>query len=305
MQYAVMAIMKNHAAGVVRAARPRAFFRRVLAAVCAASALVATCGRAQQAQTITGEATLINWWYSATFGTGIYKVGPITATVVRLPFSYRVQSMEGGSLGVNLLLPVTVAAYHLNLNELDQFNPRHYVAAASVLPGVEVEIPATERWRLKPYAQAGVGSEFADIPLVAFMHTVGVKSLYRFPGEDYRVSLGNALFLAGYRIRDGSARQGIGAFQIGLNMETPWSMDLWNGPAHFNTHVITTSYYSRLAFANPEPDGLPVYREYEVGFSFRAGRPVSIMGFGADTFGLGFRFAQNVRGVNLYTEFPF
>jgi hypothetical protein len=29
------------------------------------------------------------------------------------------------------------------------------------------------------------------------------------------------------------------------------------------------------------------------------------MGFGADTFGLGFRFAQNVRGVNLYTEFPF
>jgi hypothetical protein len=297
--------MKDDTAGADRFARPRTLVRRVLAAACAASALVATCGLAQQAQPITGEATLINWWYSATFGTGIYKVGPITATVVRLPFSYRVQSMEGGSLGVNLLLPVTVAAYHLALNELDQFNPRHYVAAASILPGVEVEIPATERWRLKPYAQAGVGSEFTDIPLVAYMYTFGVKSLYRFPGEAYRVSLGNALFQAGYRVRDGSARQGLGAFQIGLNMETPWSMDLWNGPAYFNTHFITTSYYSSLAFANPEPGRLSVYREYEIGFSFRAGRPVSIMGFGADTFGLGFRLAQNVRGLNLYTEFPF
>jgi hypothetical protein len=297
--------MRNDTSGAARVARPRAFFRRVLATACAASALVATCGLAQQAQTITGEATLINWWYSATFGTGFYKVGPITATVVRLPFSYRLRPMGDGNVGVNLLLPVTVAAYHLNLNELDQLNPRHYVAAASILPGAEVEIPMTERWRLKPFAQAGVGSEFTDIPLVAYMYTAGVKSLYRFPGEDYRVSLGNALFLAGYRIRDGSEQQTLGAFQIGFNVETPWSMELWNGPAYFNTHLIATSYYSRLAFANPEPGRLAVYREYQIGFSFRAGRPVSIMGFGADTFGLGFRFAENVRGLNLYTEFPF
>jgi hypothetical protein len=200
--------MKDDTAGAVRFARPRTLARRALAAACAASAFVATCGLAQQAQTITGEATLINWWYSATFGTGLYKVGPINATVVRLPFSYQLRPMEGGNLGVNLLLPVTVAAYHLNLNELGQLNPR-------------------------------------------------------------------------------------------------WSMDLWNGPAYFNTHFITTSYYSSLAFANPEPGRLSVYREYEIGFSFRAGRPVSIMGFGADTLGLGFRFAENVRGLSLYTEFPF
>ncbi len=298
--------MKDDTAGADRLARLQRFFRSALAAACAAGAFVAPCGLAQQAQpTITGEATLINWWYSATFGTGFYKVGPIVATVIRLPFSYQLRPMEGGNVGVNLLLPVTVAAYHLNLNELDQLNPRHYVAAASILPGAEVEIPMTERWRLKPFAQAGVGSEFTDIPLIAYMYTAGVKSLYRFPGDDYRVSLGNALFLAGYRVRDGSEQQSLGAFQIGLNLETPWSMDLWNGPAYFNTHLITTSYYSRLAFANPEPGRLSVYREYQIGFSFRVGRPVSVMGFGADTFGLGFRFAENVRGLNLYTEFPF
>jgi hypothetical protein len=281
-------------------------FRRVLAAACAAGALVSPCSLAQQTQPpVDEEATLINWWYSATFGTGFYKIGPAVATVVRFPISYRLRSMEGDTWGVNLLLPVTVAAYHLNLRELNELNLHQDVAAASVLPGAEVEIPMTQRWRLKPFAQAGMGTEFTDPPLYATMYTGGVKSLYRFPGNGYKLSLGNALFVAGYRIRDGSERQGIGVFQIGLNAETPWSMVLWNGPAYFNTHLIATSYRSKLAFANPEPGKLAVYREYQLGFSFRTARPVSFLGFGADTLGLGFRFADKVRGLSLYTEFPF
>lgn len=293
--------------GAVPSARGRSLLRRTLGVVCAAAALSAIPGAAQQAQQqqITNEATLINWWYSATFGTGFYKIGPAVATVVRLPISYRLQAMEGDGIGVNLLAPVTVAAYHLNLQELNQLNLRDDVAAASFLPGAEVEIPMTERWRLKPYVQAGVGSEFTDVPLVAYMYTAGVKSLYRFPGNDYRVSLGNALFVAGYRVRDGSEQQGIGSFQIGLNTETPWGIDLWDRTAYFNAHAIATSYFSRLAFANPEPGKLVVQYEYQIGFSFRIGRPVTFMGFGADTIGLGFRFAKNVRGLSLYTEFPF
>jgi hypothetical protein len=278
------------------------YFRRVLAVAWAASTLVASSGFAQ---TITEEATLINWWYSAVFGTGFYKIGPAVATVVRVPFSYRLQAMEGDKLGVNLLAPVTVAAYHLNLHDLDTFNLHEDVAAASVLPGAEVEIPMTQRWRLKPFAQAGMGSEFSDPKLVAYMYSAGVKSLYRFPGDEYKVSLGNALIAAGYRIRDGSERQGLGAFQLGLNMETPWTVPLWDGPAHLNTHFISTAYYSKLTFANPEPGALSVYREYQVGFSFRTAREISFMGFGSDIFGLGFRFARNLRGLSVYTEFPF
>src|SRR5215475_6553682 len=106
--------------------------RRFLALACAASALVATRGLAQQP--VTEEATLINWWYSATFGTGFYKIGPAVATVVRLPFSYRVQSMEDGHIGVNLLAPVTVAAYHLNLHDLNEFDLQQDVVGASILP---------------------------------------------------------------------------------------------------------------------------------------------------------------------------
>ena len=280
----------------------RRYLRRLLAATCAAAALASAGARAQ---TITEEATLINWWYSATFGTGFYKIGPAVATVVRLPFSYRLQAMESGTVGVNLLLPVTVAAYHLNLHELNQFNLHEDVAAASALPGAEVEIPMTERWRLKPFVQAGMGTEFSDAKLVAYLYTGGVRSLYRFPGEEYRVSLGTALFTAGYRVKDGSERQGLGAFQLGLNMETNWSVPLWDGPAYLNWHFISTAYYPKLAFADPEPGQLSVYREYQAGFSFRTSREIKFLGFGADTLGLSFRFAHNVRGLSIFTEFPF
>jgi len=48
-----------------------------------------------------------------------------------------------------------------------------------------------------------------------------------------------------------------------------------------------------------------VRREYQVGLSLRTARPVSLLGFDADTIGLGFRFANNLRALSLYTEFPF
>lgn len=279
--------------------------RPLLVAAFAAGVLAAAPVRAQTSQSLEEEAPLINWWYSAAFGTGFYKIGSAIATVLRIPFSRRLQQANEKQWGLSLLAPVTIAVYHLNLNELDQINLREDVAAASVLPGVEVEIKLDERWRLKPFAQAGVGTEFSDSSLLAYIYHAGVKSLYQFPGSEYRVSLGNALALAGYRLRDGSESQTIGVFQIGLNTETPWRPELLDRSARFGVHLIETAYFSRFAFANPEPGKLVVRNEYEIGFDFRAARPYEVLGFDVATLGLGFRFASNVRGVNFYTEFPF
>jgi len=53
-----------------------------------------------------------------------------------------------------------------------------------VLPGAEVEIPMTQRWRssLRP---GGDGNGVSDPPLYATC-TPGRESLYRFPGNDYK-----------------------------------------------------------------------------------------------------------------------
>jgi len=148
----------------------RRYLRRLLAATCAAGRAGFDRGRAQQK---IEEATLINWWYSATFGTGFYKIGPAVATVVRLPFSYRLLEMEGGTVGVNLLAPVTVAAYHLNLHELKPVQPPRGRRRGERPSGRRGGDPDDRALRLKPFAQAGMGTEFTDPRLVASMYTGG------------------------------------------------------------------------------------------------------------------------------------
>jgi len=301
--------MQSSARGVARSmSRVSLFFslnHPLLAAAFAAGVLAATPVRAQTSPPLEEEAPLINWWYSAAFGTGFYKIGAATATVLRVPLSRRFQEGNDEQWGLSFIAPVSIAVYRLNLNELDQINLREDVAAASVLPGVEAEIKLDERWRIKPFAQAGVGTEFSDSSLLAYIYYGGVKSLYRFPESEYRLSLGTALALAGYRLRDGSESQTIGVFQVGLNTETPWRLELLDRSARFGVHLIATTYFSRFAFANPEPGKLVVRNEYEIGFDFRAARPYEVLGFDVATLGLGFRFASNVRGINFYTEFPF
>jgi len=285
------------------ACRTRTLARWFLAAACGAVLLAPACGVAQQ--TFNNQASLINWWYSAAFGTGFYQIGPAIATVVRFPVSYHLQEMQGDRTGIKAIVPVTLAAYHLNFNDIGDFDIHRDVAAASVSPGLEWEVTMSDAWRLKPFAQGGIGREFGDVTQTAYLYTSGIKSLYRFSGTDYRVSLGNALLVAGYRIRDTDEKQNIASFQFGLNTETPWSFDLWDRNMYFNAHAIATVYYSKLAFASATPGEQAVRQEYQVGFSLRTPKPMSVLGFGADTIGLGFRFASNVRGISLVTEFPF
>jgi len=104
--------------------------RWFLTAACGAALLAPACGVAQQ--TLSEQAGLINWWYSAAFGTGFYQIGPAIATVVRFPVSYRLREMQGDQTGIKAIVPVTLAAYHLNFNDIEDFDIKRDVAAASV-----------------------------------------------------------------------------------------------------------------------------------------------------------------------------
>jgi hypothetical protein len=256
------------------------------------------------ADEVTQEAALVNWYYSATFGTGFYKVGDATATVVMLPFAYELQKQTADQSGVTLLLPITIGAYNLNARQFDNFNVRDDIAAISFLPGVEWNTSVTEQWRLKPFIQLGLGSEFHANAL-ATMYTGGVKSLCPLSQDaDFPLRLGNALVVAGYRVKGGE-EQGLGTFQTGIEMGTPWRLSLFDHSNRLFVYAIYYAYFSRLAFANPTPGELSVRQEGEVGFSFKTTPTASVLGFEMDTLGLGVRFANNLRGIRFVTEFPF
>ena len=160
------------------------------------------CGSAQaQSQNSSGT----HWALSAFFGTGWYDVANSESVfIVRTPFQQSLRQSSWtdgqGSLGIELHYPVTVGLH--NVSDLgDISNPDNF-ATYAFTPGIELEIPVTEKWYLRPLVHAGWGKETNDGDS-AWIYYGGIKSRYS-PGKNgVDWSLLNGLYYAGYNSDEG------------------------------------------------------------------------------------------------------
>lgn len=83
---------------------------------------------------------LINWYYSAAFGTGFYTSGDRTVTVVQLPFAYTLPAPEHAATRITLELPVSFGFYDLELDSLSDGDLPQSLSTTSVLPGAEARM---------------------------------------------------------------------------------------------------------------------------------------------------------------------
>jgi hypothetical protein len=79
---------------------------RAIAAIAALVLLSPVPGQAQPA-TIGDRQNLINWYYSASFGTGVYTAGDRSLTVVQLPYSRELKSDAADGTGLRFKLSTT------------------------------------------------------------------------------------------------------------------------------------------------------------------------------------------------------
>jgi hypothetical protein len=117
------------------------------------SLLYVTDTRAQQ---IDGTS---NFAYGVFTGTGRYKVRDRTLYVVRVPlfFDAKAANYETKEVGYRILAP-----FSLGFTDYDDFddlpdldiNDLHTITVA---PGLEVIVPLTSNWDIKPFTQGGFG----------------------------------------------------------------------------------------------------------------------------------------------------
>ena len=139
---------------------------------------------------------LFNWYYAAAYGTGAYRIGEETVAVLRAPLSYRVRDATDDQWGVRVTVPVTAAVAESDLTDFQL--GRVHVAGFSVLPGIELALPLTQRWTLKPFAHAGRGWEVQGDGSAA-IYSAGSSALYRVPLDEGRTAaLGVKMTFAGY-----------------------------------------------------------------------------------------------------------
>ncbi len=266
--------------------------------VCAPSA------RGQETRQASSEQQLLNWYYSAVFGTGVYKSGDRIVTVVQIPFGHELKAPTEDQWGLKLVVPVSFGFYDFRFDQLLEGETPKNVGTLSIFPGVEAQIPVTPNWRLKPYANVGWGWDLSGGG-GALLYAGGVKSLVWMPiGKDSQLSLGNQLTLAGIS-PEGAANQPMGVFVAGINLETPTEVRVSGRPIIVGGHLIYYYFFNRLRFPTNNDVQNKISEQGEIAFSLSVKKALDFELFDLDRIGLGFQFGGGVEGIRLFFSLPY
>ncbi|GMQ87722.1 MAG: hypothetical protein BMS9Abin08_0928 [Gammaproteobacteria bacterium] len=273
----------------------RARFILVFMAMLCASGRVA-------AQAPGKDENLVNYSYATVFGTGVYQVKDQTAFILRLPFSYSLREPSAERPGMNLLLPAMVGYYDYD-DVLDGSLPAD-AATLSFVPGLEFEYTMNARWRLKPYAQAGLGRDLKNREN-ALIYVGGFKSRYSLPYEGkWRFALGNTAVYTGYDPDDGPL-QSTAILGIGMDMVYPWGLSLFGKETSLANYLIYYWYLDNPSFEQGNDRAERVTGEIEWGLALGFEKPPKFLGYEFNRIGLGLRYGDDIKGVRLVTDFPF
>ena len=267
--------------------------------------LLSSAAQAQAPQATVGERQdVINWYYAATFGTGVYTAGDRSVSVVQLPFSRALRTVDQDGTGLKFKLSTTLGFYDYYINNVLSAKYPDRVSTFSVLPGIEWEVPLTTRWTIRPYLDAGYGWEIAGSKS-ALIYDFGVKSrllIARDHGVEF--SLVNSLTSAGYR-PTGESNKPFGYFASGLDMTIPTERTLFGREVSVGFTPVYYFYFNRLRFSEFTDPGNGIREEFQLALSIVASKPWSLKLFDVDRVGLSLRSSGDVTGVSLFTSLPF
>ena len=150
-------------------------------------------------------------------------------------------------IGIELRVPVTFSVHQFDTDNLAAVLDVDNFGSVSVTPGIEVEVPITKRWSLKPLAYGGWGTELNG-PQSAWIYWAGLKSRYRLGRGDLDLSLVNSIEYIGYTPNEGSSND---AFPVmaGLEFRLPLGgAKLGCDQVYLDWHATYTAYFDELAF---------------------------------------------------------
>ncbi|MCW5619925.1 MAG: hypothetical protein KIS79_02305 [Burkholderiales bacterium] len=280
------------------------------AAACVLAAALVVCPPARAAAPKAAERPeeLINWYYSAAFGTGFYQSGDRSVAVVQLPLSYRWPTADEARWRLTFKLPVSLGFYDLDLDDIAAGDLPHSVSTLSILPGMQVDVQATPHWQLKPFGYAGFGWEL-DGRDSAFIYSLGVKNRLTYPLGEKQIMLGATLNHAGYRARGGVHRP-LTQLALGLNLAFPTHGTIKGVPADLGLHLIHYVYLTPLDLPTPRNvnNQLRSETEFAVSIGTRSSVPLGVFDRNLvdfDMVGIAFRIGHDVQAIRLFFSLPY
>ena len=130
------------------------------------------------------ESDVVHWGMSSFLGTGLYRIDDsLSVFALRIPPRQTVRkswfkTREDRGIGIEIKYNTTLGLY--TFDDLSSAIDLDNVGMMSFTPGVELEIPVTRDFYLRPFGHFGWGTEFQS-DSTAWIWFGGVKGLYRIP----------------------------------------------------------------------------------------------------------------------------
>ena len=214
----------------------------------------------------------VHWAYSAYFGTGWYRVGDNRdAFVVRVTPRWDLRETRDGDyqqVGVEFRLPVTAGLDNFTFDDPgESLNPGN-LATLSITPGINMTLPLSERWQLKPYASVGWGSVLNNTES-AWTYWAGVKSRYVLMKGRYELALLNDFGYAGYNPSN-SDSEDFFPLMAGLELDHPLGdFTLGDAQAVLTWHGMFTGFDNELDAVLDNGQASSIDDQWEFGVAVR------------------------------------
>ena len=244
-------------------------------------------------------ASSVPWAYGAYFGTGWYQIeGDRDIYVIRYTPRWEFREAEIAedgtrTIGIEFRLPITFGLDHFSYDDLIGSADLDNLTSLSVTPGIDVTIPITERWLLRPYGAVGWGGSFNGSESV-LTYWAGIKSRYSFQHGKLSWALLNSVTYVGHTPSVGPSDD-FWPLMVGLEFDYPLGKRKIDGEQVFlSWHGTYTTFEDNLTSVIDDGLSTPISDQWEFGMSFRKeeGR-IKILFLKFDRLGLAYRFSTS------------
>lgn len=243
--------------------------------------------------------------YATVLGSGFYRVGDATLTMLRVPFEMTLREESDTQSRVNLLLPLVVGYASLDPSDvIDRWVPTN-LGTLSFIPGLEWEHEVRENLLVKPFAQIGGGYDF-ESGIWSGLGVVGSRLLWtKQLTNEWQWQVGSSLQWASGWQESGTTYSSFGLIELGsdIQRELPWRI---------REKQLLASVYGRVRYfankwniAESPDDPISVDVLYELGMSLGVDRGYELYGIEMNRVSIGFVWGGNARAVSVGTSFPF
>jgi hypothetical protein len=245
-----------------------------------------------------------NYPYTQDIGFGGYDAGQQQVANLKIPGSLLLRSPEEHRWGVRLRFPVSLGIYGLTLEGFLENFDADSVRAVTIVPGAEFLIPLSKRWMLKPIQDLGVGKDFEGGDWI-FLTATEIQGVYTNPWKNLVFTFGSSVKYSLSQSSSGIYDDDFARLEVGLDTLIPFGLDIGSRRVDFSLYVIGRHYFRELVFAQVLEDPLVIRQEGEVGITFGSTPLPRIWKFNVPRLLIGYRFAENFKGIRIKFGLPF